>query len=160
MEGYCTVNSDSSIKGNVAGYAFWIVSDGIVVKGYGRFKGEISDSNEAEMKGVINALEVSKRCNLMGKIVVVNVDNSTTRDCINGKITSIRNETLEGVREILCSRLKEFTKTYAKEIKGHSNKRSARHHVNRWCDDYSRKGRNLPENSPPQLFITYICGNS
>ena len=28
MKGYCTLNSDASVKGNVAGYAFWIVSDG------------------------------------------------------------------------------------------------------------------------------------
>lgn len=94
MEGYCTLNTDASVKGDVGGYAIWIVSDVGRLRRYGRFRTPVSDANLAEM-----------------------------------------------MADILWSMCQGFPTIYAKPIKGHTQNTSARHVVNRWCDEYARRGR-------------------
>lgn len=145
---YCTINTDASVdpKTGCSGYAFWVVSSSFKFRGYGKFKSPIFDSNEAEMKAVINAMHLlCERDISCIEAVVVNVDNSTARHVINGKVKSFKSKTLDDTRSVLQEHCSKFPKCYAKDIKGHTYKKSPRHYVNRWCDEYSRKGRESSE---------------
>lgn len=142
MKGYCTLNSDASVKNGVGGYAVWITTDESRIKHYGRFKNPVNDPNEAEMMAVMNGLQMILNRNLKVDVLVVNTDNQFCRSVINGKgnfVTS--NRELAALSEKLLEMCRKFPLFYAKRIRGHTNLTTARHHVNRWCDEYARKGR-------------------
>lgn len=142
MEGYCTLNTDASVKGDVGGYAIWIVSDAGRLRRYGRFHTPVSDANLAEMMAVINGLHLVLSLGLPVQTMVVNTDNATCRSVINkqGAYRS-QNRALQEMADLLWSMCQGFPTIYAKHLKGHTRNTSARHVVNRWCDEYTRRGR-------------------
>ena len=134
----CTVNTDASFNSQrgTGGYAIWIRCDEVVVKYWGQFQGKVSDSNECEIKAVVNALSIVLRHNIKCDAVCINCDNSTLRNAVNHKQVPKRFETeIQKLHELMD----KFDKVYAKTIKGHTNKTSPRDYVNRWCDEMSRE---------------------
>jgi len=133
-----TVNTDASYDpiAKTGGYAFWIKSDTFTLKDSGGFKGTITDSNEAEIKALVNALHyLEQKSRKDFSILVINCDNAVARDIVNKRKVSPR-FVEEG--SILLTQLSRFKMSYAKAIKGHQSCKDARHWVNNWCDRESR----------------------
>ena len=132
-----TINTDASydpIK-KVGGWGCWIKSDFFTIKEGGKFRLPINDSNEAEIKALINGFDLLKKQQVEFKVVVINCDNKTVRDIVNmWKIPE--RFTVEG--NILLKLVMSYPVCYAKEIKSHTKKDTARHWVNNWCDTVAR----------------------
>ena len=142
MKGYCTINSDASvdISKGVGGYAIWIRTDHTCIKLADRFKGKVNDSNMAEIMAVINAIYVVLMRKISVDVLVINTDNKMCRDIINRRRKNVPDKFTE-VFNTLNELCRHFKICYAKHIKGHTKLDTARHHVNRWCDEYANKGR-------------------
>lgn len=141
MVGYCTLNTDASVKDNVGGYAIWITTDEGRIKRYGRFKVPVNDSNKAEIMAVINGIHIILQRNIKPDYLIVNTDNRTCRAVINSKLRPGSDDEFKKLAEHLIELCSKFPFVLAKKIKGHTKYKTARHHVNRWCDEYARKGR-------------------
>jgi ribonuclease HI len=142
-----TINTDASYdpKTKTGGFGVWIKSDFFTIKQAGKFKGEITDSNEAEIKAIVNALKIlrsnlsaNNRSIQMFDTLVINCDNAVARGIINQKKVSQR-FTVEG--SMLLDLTSGFKKVYAKHINGHKASTNARQFVNNWCDQASKKYR-------------------
>lgn len=138
-----TINTDASWdQKETAGFGIWIKSSFWTIKRWGKFKGPVVDSNEAEIKALVNAFYFLSERTEEFDTVVVNCDNKAARDIINkGKISKRFKK--EGTQ--LKNYCKQYKKVYAKDIKGHQKSHNSRQYVNNWCDEYSRKGRKLDE---------------
>ena len=149
--GYCTINVDSSFcpRTKVGGYAFWITTDVCTIKGYGRFREICLDPHEAEIKGLINAIQAVKKYSLSPKALVVNCDNKVVRDIVSNNGV---NKKYHKVEKILREMLSDFPIFYAKHIRGHSQIVSARNFCNDWCD---KMGRNAWKQNHRKIEITW-----
>jgi len=137
-EKYITVNTDASfsmVKG-MGGFGIWIKCSSFTIKKAGQFAGAISDSNEAELKALINAVHLIKDRMLYDHILVVNCDNKTVRDIIN---KGIKTKRLSQEVELLNELVKPYKQVYAKTIRGHKKSHNERQYVNNWCDKASRE---------------------
>lgn len=134
---YVTINVDSSFNPGkqTGGYGIWISHSNFTIKKWGQLKGIITDANEAEIKGLANALYYLHQKKLFDHTVVINCDNSTVRNLVNREIVNDRFYT-EG-RAVLAYK-KYYPKMYAKNIKGHVAGGPGRNYVNNWCDTHSR----------------------
>lgn len=142
----CTVNSDASYDPltKTGGYAFWIICDvtddkPVIIKNYGKFRNNITDSNEAEIKCVVNALHTIYQYRNEFEWLIINCDNQTVANIgSTGKVPSkFELEGKELLRLLECFRNVKF-----KPIKGHTSIDSPRHYINRWCDKYAKEYRN------------------
>jgi ribonuclease HI len=133
-----TINTDASYDciNKTGGYGIWIKSNYFTIKKAGRFKSEILDANEAEIKAVINALHILITNERKFQLVVINCDNQTVRNIIINKSIPKRFEK-EGI--ILLELMQSFKIIRAKRIKGHQNDYNSRQFVNNWCDKASRE---------------------
>jgi len=137
LKEYVTINSDASYDHSTkqGGYGLWIKSNDFLIKRSLIFKSKITDSNEAEIKAVTNALHLLSKRNERYKVLVVNCDNAVVRGIINKGYVPDRFK-VEG--NILLKYLESYDKSYAKHIKGHGSKKKPRGWVNHWCDKQSR----------------------
>lgn len=135
-----TVNTDASWDPNLltGGFGIWIKSDFFTIKKSGQFRGKVLDSNEAEIKALINALHLLQKNKRKFKGVVINCDNAVVRDIVNKKVVPERFKE-EGKR--LISLVAEYKFAKAKNIRGHQNSHNARQWVNNWCDKASKEYR-------------------
>lgn len=142
MKGYCTLNSDASVdlKNKIGAYAVWIKTDFVTIKHAAKFKNPVGDSNMAEIMSVINGIHIILKKNLPVEVLVVNTDNKMCRDIVNNKRKTVP-DSFKEVFDMLLDLCKRFPICYAKSIKGHTNIKTARHHVNRWCDEQAGKMR-------------------
>lgn len=125
----CTVNTDASFNPqlNSGGYAIWIRCDDIVIKYWGKFQSMVTDSNECEIKAVVNALSLVLRHGIKCDAVCINCDNSTLRSAVNHKQVPKR---FESEVKKLHELMDKFDRVYAKVIKGHTNKTTPRDYIN------------------------------
>jgi ribonuclease HI len=132
-----TINTDASYShlNKTGGYGIWIKSNYFIIKNSGKFKGEITDANEAEIKAVINAFEILSRNECKFDTVYVNCDNQVVRSIIRNKKVAKRFK-VEGA--MLLKYIQSYKKVIAKDIKGHSSGKTPRDFVNNWCDNASR----------------------
>lgn len=135
---YITINTDASflMSKNIGGFGIWIKCDHFTIKESGTFKNSISDSNEAELKALINAIHIINKRKMFDHTLVINCDNQTVRQIINKGIAPKR--FLIEI-EMLKDLIKPYSEVYAKKIKGHCRGKNARQYVNNWCDTSSRK---------------------
>jgi ribonuclease HI len=131
-----TVNTDASCdhKGS-GGFGIWIKSDFFTIRKAGQFTGNISDSNEAEIKAMVNALHILNNNTRKFKLLVVNCDNAVVRGIIKTRKIAERFK-VEG--ELLLEELKPFHQVRAPYLKGHKEDKDARQFVNNWCDKASK----------------------
>lgn len=140
-----TINTDASFDPILCtgGYGVWIKSDFFTIKRWGQFKGVITDSNEAEIKGIVNALALLKKNTRKFKLVVINCDNKTAREII---IRRKYNERFRVESEKLLEFLKDYEVVKVKSIRGHKSSYNARQYVNNWCDMNSREYKKVKSN--------------
>lgn len=142
MRGYCTLNSDASVdmSRSIGGYAIWIKTDFVTIKHYDKFKIPVDDANKAEIMAVINGIHLIVKNNIPLDTLVINTDNQMCRDIVNKKRDTVPDSFLS-LYTMLREACEKFPTCYAKKIKGHTKIKSARHHVNRWCDEHAKKAR-------------------
>lgn len=138
MKGFTTINTDASYNHNkkIGGYGIWIKNDDFNIKVSGQFKSEVNDSNESEIKALINAFYLLENKNVFDNIIVVNCDNSVVRGIVNNNVIS---ERFKNEGKLLIEFIKKYKKVYAKNIKGHKSNFNKRQFVNNWCDKASRQ---------------------
>ena len=139
-EDVVTVNTDASYEPNrkTGGYGIWIKSNFFTIKKAGQFKGQVNDSNEAEIKALINALHILKKNPRKFKGLVINCDNAAARDIVNtGRVAERFKEEGNKLKELL----KDYKFAKAKVIRGHKDGHNARQWVNNWCDNASKEYR-------------------
>ena len=144
-----TINTDAAFhtKEKRAGYAFWAVCNDWRLMKYGSIKDKVNDSNEAEMKSIINAVFVV--LNQGGKKVskiIVNTDSMNaihvfTKDCVlidRYKLSHLR---------VFARRLNKIVNNINpalqieyRHVKAHTSTDTARQWVNDWCDQHAKKG--------------------
>ncbi len=87
MKRVLTINSDASYNfdQSIGGYAYWIRSKDLFVKGSGVFKKNPGNSQKAEIAGIGNAISVAIASKDLKPVDLIIINN----DCINGfeKIT-------------------------------------------------------------------------
>lgn len=142
LKEYVTINTDASYDHNGnGGYGIWIKSNFFTIKKEGKFNTPITDSNEAEIKALVNALYILSKNDQKFKVAVINCDNAVVRQIVNQHKIPNRFKK-EG--EQLLTYLQDYKISYAKVIKGHLSKTKwkSRNFVNNWCDKHSRTYKN------------------
>ena len=142
-----TINTDASHirykKMNFAGFAFWIVCNGVRIKRHGPLKNSPKDANIAECKCLGNAFHVVLNKYTGIKLLVINTDSDT---CIKRLAKSSKN--LKGdysdcfyQTKIILEKIVKNNpgiKVRFRSIKSHQHKESKRNWVNDWCDKKAR----------------------
>lgn len=120
-----TINTDASfdLKKSTGGYGIWIKSDFFTIKKWGKFKESITDSNEAEIKALVNALYLLKQNKEIFRLVIINTDSKTVQGIIINK--RFRKE---GTK--LLDLLKDYSKVRVKHVQGHKTSYNSRQYVN------------------------------
>ena len=138
---WATVITDASFcdMTKKAGWACWIRIDGQSepIKRYGAFKGKVKTSTDAEKMAAANGLFIAKAHG--ADAFLLQSDCMTVVHLIDG-VTKAKNRVDEWARMMAkAGVLGRVIK--AKHVKGHSDTKDARSHVNRWCDSMANKAR-------------------
>lgn len=141
-----TINTDASWHPihKAGGYAFYIVCDLFKIQKAGMFKINPSNSMDAEMMCMANALHtVLKQPELPQiKMIVINSDCLFSFERIGLK--------KEGIGRVVAKKLKELRRATAingliypkfefRHVKAHSGTPDARSWINDWCDKEAKK---------------------
>jgi ribonuclease HI len=134
MRGFCTINVDASFDHKIkkGSFACLIVSDDLIIKAASSFREPCLDSNEAEIKGLINSLHLLIKSRFNPTTVVINCDNSTVRGIVSQKIKV--NKKYEHLASYITQQMECFITCYPKIIKGHQHGKNGRQRCNNWCD--------------------------
>jgi ribonuclease HI len=140
VEQTVTINCDASYnqKFHTGGWACWISYKDFKIQRYGKFKDQVNDSHECEIKSLCNSFQILENhfSNENIKLVFVNCDNQVVRHIIK---TRLVREKFKTEIEVLLSYLSKYELIIAKTIYGHKRGDTPRQFVNNWCDEYSRK---------------------
>lgn len=133
-----TINTDAGFypHDKIGSYAYWIVSDGLLVKGSGVFKDLCRNPTDAETKAMCNAVHVLLKadfdfCGV--KKIIFNRDNINAKSGMNGtapqkKLTKLFRKVKQKCPDSTPP-IVEF-----RHVKAHTNKDDKRSYVNNWCD--------------------------
>jgi ribonuclease HI len=141
MTTWATVITDASYsdRDNKAGWAAWINIDGMSypIKKYGSFSSEVNTSTDAEIKAALNGMWIARKYG--ADAILLQTDCMAVIHLVTGftkkpKLVSDWNCKIEAAGLL-------GVKIRAKHVKGHTNTKNARSHVNRWCDTYANKAR-------------------
>ncbi|TXI12719.1 MAG: hypothetical protein E6Q68_03250 [Polynucleobacter sp.] len=131
-----TINTDASLchENKLATFAFWIRSNQFLLRGAQQFKEYPNGSTHAEIRGIINAMEILlnevKKNDYIIKYVVVNCDNiGVGKHIMHGEYK----KDFQRFVNIL-----DKPKVSFKHVKSHTNEHSARSYVNRRLDTEAR----------------------
>lgn len=149
---YLIINTDASFcpHTKVGGYAYWIKTDNLLIKGSGFFKSKVQSPFDAELKCIINALTiVSKQKDVKVDKVIVNTDAlHVIRAYRTGK-----SKLIKLLRSITFNLKKSIGTNHVifKHVKAHNGTDTPRKWVNDWCDSNAksqmRKARELHKTS-------------
>jgi ribonuclease HI len=137
-----TINTDASFsRRNKRGtYAFWSVFNGGTIKRSGILRGKVSDSTEAEIKCILNALYKTLYDEAEITRVIVNTDSMHAIYILEGDQERISKHRIKD-REYLRYRFNKIKKEFPcvvnysfRHVKAHSGIKDARSYVNDWCD--------------------------
>lgn len=146
-----TVNTDASFhpEKKVGGYAFYIICDSFKIQKSGMLKQSPSNSIEAEMMCIANALHVlSNQIDLpTAKWIIINTDclfaipkiTKKSKDPIGRRVYRI----LKTVKNKTAYKEVIYPKVQFRHVKAHSGVDDARSHVNEWCDTEAKKWMRL-----------------
>lgn len=143
-----TINTDASFCNDtsIGGYAFWIKSDKFTIKEFGAFNQSCSNSTDAELKCIINAVaRLSSNKGINYKyILVINTDSKGAISWIKNRNNALGKTAGSYLDELQKGNCEGFR---LKHVKGHSSVQDSRSWVNRWCDEMAgnemRKQRKL-----------------
>lgn len=141
-----TINTDAGFSPihNVGSFAYWIKTDTVRILKHGVLRGDITDSLEAEIKAIGNAMH-----HLFGPNGVPHISKVIINtDCV-GAVIAIRNrknKPADTPARIAAEIVKTQIETCGvqvefRHVKGHAYTaenhlaNSARHYVNNWCDE-------------------------
>lgn len=133
-----TINTDASFHPvlKVGAYAFWIVCDQGRIMNSGVLKGEISNSTEAEVRCIVNALHSLYRAGFSNvHKVIINTDCLHFYRYIEKRKRKVVAGAFHSIASKICTEYKlragwiEF-----RHVKAHSGKAEKRKWVNDWCD--------------------------
>lgn len=136
-----TLMTDAShcVQTGAAGFGFWCASNRGKLAGGKPLKGFVKDSYEAEMKGVVNALQIAITAGLIlsGDTVLIQLDNKGVIRCIE-KVSKPRSD-VKNVMGYLFTLAEEFDLTIkCRHVKGHSKNKDSRFLANHHCDSRAK----------------------
>lgn len=131
-----TINTDASFCPNlkVGTYAFWIVSDGLLLKGSGIFKSLCTGPTDVETKSICNAVAILLKCDFdFSRIqhVVFNRDNVHAKTAKKGHPVSMQLHHQIRLLSAKCAN----PKVSFRHVRAHTGKPDGRSRVNEWCDE-------------------------
>ena len=132
-----TINTDAGFLPNdkIGSWAYWIVSDGLLLKGSGLFKDICKNSTDAETKAMVNAVAILLKTNFdfSGvKNIIFNRDNINAKGGHNGYPPQAKLSKLVRQLKRMCGA--PYPNVLYKHVKAHSDIDDKRSYVNRWCD--------------------------
>jgi ribonuclease HI len=136
---YTTINTDAGLKPDgKAAFAYWIRSEHIILKGSGKLKDGIKNSNEAELAAILNALKIVSLNEFLrnADCIVVNCDNKQAIKILREKRINGYDKYVKFYKDII--KIITCPITY-KHVKGHSKGKTTREWVNNWCDKTLKK---------------------
>lgn len=133
-----TINTDAGFYHieKVGSFAYWVVSDGLLLKGSGMLKGKCKNPTECETKAICNAIHILLKsdfdfCGV--KKIIINRDNINAKSGKNGKPEQQKLTKL--IREL---KKKCYDTDYPmidfRHVKSHNGTSDKRSFVNDWCD--------------------------
>ena len=140
-----TINTDASFmhESGLSSYGYWISSANGRKKGSGLFNNLSTDSNDAEIKGIINALHVFFREKWLSRdieLIYINCDNQTAELTLSKNSVKKYEKHYDLFIQILHSNSFNLKNIKFLKIRGHQNsKRGARYYLNNWCDREAKK---------------------
>lgn len=144
-----TINCDASFsnKHNIGTYAFWIVSDLGRITGAGPLRKKCRDSNDAEMKCILNA--IATVCNdpvlmMKVKIIHVNTDSMNSISVFTRDKQKLNRYGLKKYDHLYHKYLIMRRELAGKEIhfahvKAHVDTSTKRSYVNDWLDKAAKE---------------------
>ena len=153
MNGFVTINTDASCAQTekLGAYAFWIVTDEGKIQKAGELKGEVVNSDHAELQSICNAIYTFKHSKFRDiKKVVINTDSQCSIDFLSQKGASKKPHIIKVLKEIRFLMMECCLKygfsirdvdTFFnfKHVKAHNGKKDTRSFVNDWCDKQVKK---------------------
>jgi hypothetical protein len=133
-----TINTDAGFLpiDKVGAWAFWAVTDGMVLKGSGVFKEHCKNPTDAEIKAMCNAVfcVLSQSFDFSKiQLIVFNRDNINATSGANGSPSQRKLTALIKKLKQKCND-KIYPKVHFRHVKAHLHTDTPRHYVNDWCD--------------------------
>ncbi|KHQ51138.1 reverse transcriptase-like protein [Mameliella alba] len=136
-----TVITDASFcdRTKAAGWAAWVRIDGMAepIKRYGSFSDAVSTSSEAEKKAALNGIWIAAQYGATE--ILLQSDCLAVVHLIDG--TTKKRAPLDQWHRWCASIGILGLDLKSRHVRGHTSKKDARSHVNRWCDKHANKAR-------------------
>lgn len=142
-----TINTDAGFYpfDKIGSFSYWIVSDGLLLKGSGLFKDSCNSSTEAETRSMVNAVAILLQSNFdfSGvRNIYFNRDNIHAKAGKNGTEAQKKLTSLIKKLKTKCS-TKLYPEVHYRHVRSHTNVNDKRSYVNQWCDsECTRQLRN------------------
>ncbi len=132
-----TINTDASFhpKEKFGGFAYWIVYDGNRIKGAGAFKDKCCNSNDAEIKAIINALSTLLSKNIDISKVIFNTDSKNAIKELTK--SGVKTDLKKAFDNLIYGRQTKIDFEF-RHVKAHSGIGDKRSFVNEWCDENAK----------------------
>jgi ribonuclease HI len=128
---FCTIVTDAGFcpETKAAAWACWIVAENQRTQSSGVFKEGITNSADAEVKAILNAIYVA-RCRFpdISHIHVVT-------DCVYAMEIILKSHNHFDKYKEHVERMTKGIRLSSAHVKGHSRVRDKRSYCNRWCDE-------------------------
>lgn len=154
-----TINTDAGFYpiDKIGAYAFWIVSDGLLLKGSGVFKDKCSGPTDAETKALCNAAYMLSKCSRFDfsdvRLIVFNRDNIHAK---SGKSGFPAQRKLTLILRSIKKRCRHTVKVDFRHVKAHSGVKDKRSYVNEWCDAECKRQLRAWKNESLKKSNNYI----
>ncbi|MGE9312844.1 hypothetical protein ACLOAU_14445 [Niabella sp. CJ426] len=132
-----TINTDAGFyhRDKVGSYAYWVVSDGLLLKGSGVFSDKCKNPLDAELKAMCNAAHILSVCQGFDfskvRLIVFNRDNINAR---SGKNGTQPQKKLSSILRKIKDQCHPLVKVDFRHVKAHNGTPDKRSYVNDWCD--------------------------
>lgn len=149
-----TINTDASFhpKLKYGAYAFWAICNDFKITKSGVFKSLCHNSDDAEAKCIINALQVVLSTNNNISSIIFNTDSLNAVSIIEGRKKDLKcyrkwyPSIHVPIRQKYLSIVSAFQKKINapikiefRHVKAHSEIKDARSYVNEWCDSQAKQ---------------------
>ena len=133
--GLATVITDASFcdKTKTAGWAAWIVMDGIRHKRYGAFKNKVERSDLAELYAGWNGIFLARK--LGATNVLLQTDCEAAIQMLSGGVSDRQKRYMKRLRK---KKFLDMSGVTFRHVKGHTDVDDPRSYVNRWCDEMAK----------------------
>lgn len=133
-----TINTDAGFYpyDKVGSFSYWIVSDGLLLKGSGLFKDGCKNSTDAETKSMVNAVAILLQSNFDFSGVQNIYFNRDNIHAKSGKSGTVAQKKLTSLILKLKRKCHDtfYPKVHYRHVRSHTNVKDKRSYVNQWCD--------------------------